>query len=149
MATTFTAYAHTWKLLNYYGLDLSTATLKVRLVTSGYTFSSAHTAWDNGANNATDPSYNEVADGDGYTTGGITLTSPSADNDSIDFADVTWTTLTKTFRGAILVAIGTIGGVVDPVLGYLLPNDAPADVTATAENYTIAWHATNGLVARP
>lgn len=149
MATTFTAYAHTWKLMNYYGLDLSTATLKVRLVTSSYVFSSAHTAWDNGEDDGTDPSYNEVATGDGYTTGGITLTSPSADNDSIDFADVTWTTLTKTFRGAILVAIGTIGGVVDPVLGYLLPDDTPADVTATAEDCTIAWDATDGLVAQP
>lgn len=149
MSTTFTAYTHLWKLLNYYGLDPSTATLKVRLVTSGYTFSAAHTAWDNGADDATDPSYNEVATGDGYTTGGITLTSPSADADSIDVADVTWTSLTKTFRGAILVAIGTIGGVTDPVLGYLLPDDTPADITATAEDYTIAWDSTDGLIASP
>jgi hypothetical protein len=148
MAVSITAYDHLWKLTTN-GLNLQTATLKVRLVTSAYTFSAAHTAWDNGANNATDPSYNEVADGSGYTTGGVTLGSMAADADSIDFADAVWTSLTKTFRGAIVVAIGTFGSVTDPVLAYILPDTTPADTVVAAENYTLAWHATNGLFYRP
>jgi hypothetical protein len=148
MASSITAYSHLWKLVTN-GLNLQTATLKVRLVTSSYTFSAAHTAWDNGANNATDPSYNEVATGDGYTTGGITLTGMVADADSIDFDDVTWSALTKTFRAAIVVAIGEIGGVTDPLIAYLLPDTTPADIISVGSNYTLKWNDSDGLFYRP
>lgn len=149
MASSITAYDHLWKLVTTGGLDLDTAEIRIRLVTSSYTFSAAHTQWDNGANDATDPSYNEVANGSGYTTGGVQLASPSADNDSIDFADVTWTALTKTFRGAVAVAIGTFGGVTNPVLFYALPDSTPADIVSSGSNYSLIWNATDGLFYRP
>lgn len=148
MASSITAYDHLWKLTTN-GLNLQTATLSVRLVTSSYTFSAAHTAWDNGANNSTDPSFNEVATGSGYTTGGITLTGMAADNDNIDFSDVTWTALTKTFRAAIIVATGTFGSVTDPILAYLLPDSTPADIVSNGSDYSILWNATDGLFYRP
>jgi hypothetical protein len=149
MASTFTAYDHLWKLCNYYGLNLSTATIKARIVTSSYTFSAAHTAWDNGANDATDPSYNEATNGDGYTTGGITLSNDTATNSKVDFDDITWTALTKTFRGIILVAVGEFGGVTDPVLGYLLPDSTPADIVSNGSNYSVLWNSTDGVFYRP
>lgn len=148
MASTIEFYDHAWKLVTN-GLNLQTATISVRLVTSSYTFNAAHTLWDNGANDATDPSHNEVATGDGYTTGGITLTGMVADNDHITFDDVTWTALTKTFRHVIGVVNGTVGSLTDPVLFRLLPDSAPADIVSVGSNYSILWNDTDGLFYRP
>jgi len=149
MASSITAYDHLWKLLLTGGLDMDTSEIRIRLVTSGYTFSAAHTQWDNGANDATDPSYSEVSTGDGYTTGGIQLTGSVVTNSVIDFSDITWTGLTKTFRAAVGVGVGTFGGVVNPVLFYILLDTAPADIVSTGSDYSLQWNATDGLVYRP
>jgi hypothetical protein len=145
MASSITAYTHLWKLVTTGGLDLDTDEIRVRLVTSSYTFSAAHTLWDNGANDATDPSYSEATDGNGYTTGGIELTNASATTSKVDFDDITWSALTKTFRVAIGVAIGTFGGVTNPVLFYYLPDSTPADIVSSGSDWSIQWDATNGL----
>ena len=149
MASSITAYTHLWKLVTTGGLDLDTDEIRVRLVTSSYTFSAAHTLWDNGANDATDPSHNESSNGDGYTTGGIELTVASATTSKVDYEDITWASLTKTFRGAIGVAIGTFGGVENPVLFYLLPDTTPADIVSNGSDYSILWNATDGLFYKP
>ena len=149
MASSITAYDHLWKLLLTGGLDLDTSEIRVRLVTSGYTFNAAHTLWDNSANDSTDPSHNEVSNGDGYATGGIQLTGASVTNSVIDYSDVTWTGLTKTFRAAIGVGVGTFGGVVNPVMFYILLDTTPADIVSTGSDYSILWNATDGLFYRP
>jgi hypothetical protein len=149
MAASMTEYAHLWKLVTTGGLDLDTSQIRVRLVTSGYTFNAAHTLWDNDADNATDPSHNEATDGDGYTTGGIQLINPVVTPTTITYDNVTWTSLTKTFRAAIAVGIGTFGGVVNPVLFYLLFDTTPADVISTGSNYSILWNTTDGVFYKP
>lgn len=149
MASAIFTYDHLWKLVATGGLDLDSSEIRVRLVASGYLFNTAHTQWDNGANNATDPSYNEVSNGNGYTTGGIQLTSPVVTNSKITYADLVWSALTKTFRAAVGVGVGTFGGVVDPVLFYYLPDSTPADVVSTGSNYAIRWSTTDGLIYRP
>ena len=148
MATTIEFYDHAWKLITN-GVNLQTASISVRLVTSNYTFSAAHTVWDNGANNATDPSFNEASSGSGYTTGGIILTGVVADNDSITFDDVVWTSLTKTFRHVVGVVNGTVGALTDPLLFRILPHNAPADVISSGSNYSLFWDDTDGLFYRP
>ena len=149
MASSITAYTHLWALVTTGGLDLDTDEIRVRLVTSGYTFSAAHTAWDNGANDATDPSFSEASNGAGYTTGGIELAVASATASKVDYDDITWSALTKTFRAAIGVAIGTFGGVVNPVLFYYLPDSTPADIVSSGSDWSIQWDATNGLFYKP
>jgi len=149
MASSITAYDHLWKLVTTGGLDLDTSTIQVRLVTSGYTFSSAHTQWDNGANDATDPSYNEIASGSGYTTGGITLSSPVVTNTTIAYANLTWTSMTATFRQAIAVAVGIFGGVVNPVLFRILLDTTPADISITSSTYEIIWNSVDKLFYKP
>ncbi len=149
MASTITAYDHFWKLVTTGGLDLDAAEIRIRLVTSAYTFNAAHTQWDNGANDSTDPSFNEATTGNGYTTGGIQLVNPVITNSTIDYDDVVWSNLTKTFRYAIAVAVGTYGGVVNPVLFCFLPDSTPADVISTGSNYTIQWNSTDKLFYRP
>lgn len=142
MATTITAYDHLWKLLNTGGIDLDTDTLKLALVTSSYTPSTAHDEW-------ADVSANEVATGAGYTTGGVTLATPVATNSNIDYDDVTWTALTKTFRYAVCYKSGSGGGLTNPLLFYILLDSTPADIVSTGSNYTIQWNSTNKLFYRP
>jgi hypothetical protein len=148
MATTIQWYDHAWKLITN-GVNLHTVDISVRLVTSSYTFSAAHTLWDNGADDATDPSFNEAANGAGYTTGGIILANVVVDNDKITFDDVVWTALTKTFRHVIGVANGTHLSMTNPLLFRLIPDDAPADVISNGSNYSILWNDTDGLFYRP
>lgn len=148
MVPTITWYDHAWRLVTN-GVNLQTATISLRLVTSGYVFDADHTLWDNGADDATDPSANEVAAGGGYTLGGKTLTGMVATNSTIDFDDVTWSSLTKTFRGVVAVLDGTHGALTDPLLFYLLPDSTPADIVSNGSDYSILWNADDGLFYRP
>lgn len=149
MAATITAYDHFWSLVTYGGLDLDAADLRVRLVTSGYTFSSAHTLWDNSANNTTDPSFSELTSTGGYTVGGKQLVTPVKTLSTINYDNLLWTSLTATFRHAICVAVGTYGGVVNPVLFRILPNSDNTDVSVTSTNWGINWNSTDKLFYRP
>ena len=80
-------------------VDLGADTFKIMLVTSSYTFDSAH--------NRRDDITNEVS-GTGYSAGGATLgsvtwTSQGANDRSVwDFADPTWASSTITARAAII-----------------------------------------------
>lgn len=142
MASTITAYDKLWRLTKTGGVDLDTDTLKLALVTSSYTPSTAHTQWS-------DVSSYEVAAGSGYTTGGETLASPVVTDDNIDYDDVTWTALTKTFRYAICYKSGSGGGLTNPLLFYILLDSTPADIVNTGSNYTISWNATDKLFYKP
>lgn len=142
-------YDHAWKLINTGGLDLDTSELRIRLVTSSYTFNAAHTQWDNGANDSTDPSYNELTTTGGYTVGGKQLTTPVVTNSNIDYDDLKWTSLTATFRQVICVAIGTFGGVTNPVVWRMLPNSDDTDVISVSTDWSINWNATNKLFYKP
>lgn len=142
MASTITAYDKLWKLLLTGGIDLDTDTLKLALVTSSYTPSTAHDEW-------ADVSTNEVATGSGYTTGGVTLANPVATNDNIDFDDVTWTSLTKTFRYAVAYKSGSGGGLTNPLLFYILLDSTPADIVSSGSNYTIQWNSADKVFYQP
>jgi len=149
MASTITFYDQGWKLITTAGVDLDTIELRLRLVTSGYTFSAAHTLWDNGANDATDPSFSELTTTGGYTVGGKQLLTPVVTNSNVDYDDVTWTALTATFRHVICVAVGTYGGIVNPVIFRLLPNSDNTDVVSLGSNWSIIWNSTDKVFYRP
>lgn len=142
MAATITGYDHLWKLITTGAVDLDTDTLKLALVTSSYTPSGAHDEW-------ADVSANEVSTGSGYTTGGETITTPVATNTTIDYDDVTWTALTKTFRYAVCYKLGSGGGLTNPLLFYILLDSTPADIVSAGSNYTVQWHSTNKLFYKP
>jgi hypothetical protein len=100
--------------------DLEAVTLKLALVTDAYTPNrDTHDFWD-------DASGSELANGGGYSTGGVTLTSVATSYDSasdqvrLDFDDVSWTfTASKTWRYGV-VYIDTAGASsTDPVIGLL------------------------------
>lgn len=135
MAVQVEKFDHFKKLLRSGAIDMSSGTFKLAMVTSSYTFDATDTVW-------ADISANEVANGDGYTTGGKALTNLSvAANGKWDADDATWTGLTKTFRRLILYKEGTFGGLVNPVLFAILPDDTPADVSVVGSTYALVWNA--------
>ena len=77
--------------------DLDTDVIKIALFTSSATLDASTTAYS---------STNEVANGNGYTTGGNTLTgaaiSSSGTTAFCDFSDSTWSSASFTARGALI-----------------------------------------------
>ena len=91
---------------------------------------------------------NEHANANGYTTGGIALTSETwvraADVTTFDCADVVWTASGGSIvaRFAVIYCNATVNSIVKPLLCISLLDTVPADVTATTGNtLTIAINA--------
>ena len=140
MAQTMDVYYDFWRLLAAGAIDLLNDTFKLALVTSSYTLDlDGDEVW-------ADVSANEVASGDGYTTGGAALASKTVTRSTYlttwDAADVTWTTLTKTFRGGVIYKVATVtdpwGGadIVNPLVAYILFDDSPADTVVAGVDWT-------------
>lgn len=114
--------------------DLLGATVKVALVTSSYTPNAAnngHSLWSS-------VSANEIAGGNGYTTGGYTLTTDTTslvtNGHNYDSEDPTWTASGSgipAWRYAVMYVSGTLWGMTNPLVGYFLGDSTPADVPAT------------------
>jgi len=118
-------------LNNSLALDLDNDTLKIMLVTSGYTP-------DFGTHDFKADVTNEVV-GTGYTAGGETLTSvaltQSAGTITFDAADVTWTSSTITARGAVIYD-DTLAS--DPLICYI---DFGSDQSSSSGDFQIAFNA--------
>lgn len=105
----------------------TSATYKIALFTSSATLGASTTAYS---------TTNEVANGNGYTTGGKTLTvvapTTSGTTAFIDFANVTWTSATITARGALIYKSGGT----NPAVAVL---DFGADKTSTNGDFEIQF----------
>jgi|DEB0MinimDraft_3_1074331.scaffolds.fasta_scaffold16546_3 hypothetical protein len=146
--------ADAWKVYNktkeYIGdgtidLDAGDGYFSVILATSSYTPALTHSTY-------ADVSAAEVANGNGYTTGGdfpgtVTWTEASG-TVTFDSADPSWTASGGNIvaRYAVLVHVAAGTGVpqsTDKIMAYCLLDNTPADVTATDGNaFTIQLAAT-------
>lgn len=125
---------HNW----YFALGdawLSGKTINVALLTSSYTPDLDHANYSDLTN--------EVAAGNGYTTGGAEVTNPAfADDDANDRAtfdgdDVAWPNSSITARyGAIYYDSGVEA--TSTLIGYI---DFGGDETSVNANFTIQWDA--------
>lgn len=139
-AGTFTLYNTVAELIADGTLDLDTHTFKMQLHTSSYTPNAAH---DELADLT-----NEVSNANGYTTGGITLTtvawSQTGGVATFTSDPVEWTASSAGITARYYVIIDT-DATGDKLIGYALLDATPADVTATAGNtFTVTPHATQG-----
>lgn len=136
MATVFSKYAHLPKVFSTGGIVIGTDTIQCALVTSAYTPLGTHTQW-------ADVSANEVATGDGYTTGGVTMTGWAVTDLEIDCDDPTWAALTKTFRYAVFYKSGSGSGLTNPLMGWALINDdsGGTDIVVVASTYSLIINA--------
>lgn len=94
---------------------------------------------------------NELATANGYIAGGVALTSVtwtnSAGTMTFTCASFQWNASggDLTARFLVIRAIGTLNGLVDPIVGVVLLNTAPGDVTATNGNPLTMTPAGGGL----
>ncbi len=145
MAASITIYHSFREYLGDGTIDLDSDSFKVTLHTSSYTPSTAHTIYSNLTN--------ELSTANGYTNGGAALASVTWNRSSgtvtFDAADTTWTASGGSIvaRYAVIRKDGTMGGIVSPLIAYILLDTTPADVTATTGNpLTLAWNA-SGIFA--
>ena len=115
--------------------DLVGSNLRMALVTSSYTpnvTATGNSLWS-------DVSSNEIANGQGYTTGGVALTgsvSATAGNNGalLTSGNAAWTasgTGIPAFRYAVMYYLGTLWGMTNPLIGYILCDTTPADIPLT------------------
>ncbi len=121
--------------------DLTGATVKLALVSSSYTpntdSSTGHSLWS-------DASGNEIANGNGYTTGGVSLSSLAATAISGGFkfssGNPSWTASggnIPAHRYYVMYVSGTLWGMTNPLIGYFLGDNTPADIAATTSGNTL------------
>ena len=88
MTITVNVYDHFLEILGDGSIDMDTDTFKIALMDSSHVFAVANTTW-------ADVSANEIANGNGYTTGGAALTSVTwgqvSGTVTFDFANTQWT----------------------------------------------------------
>lgn len=118
-------------------LDLDTATIKLAL------FSSSMTVDLTNHDTFSDIS-GEIANGNGYVTGGKTITNPAitAVTNGYKFSsdDVQWDASggsIPAWRYGVMYASGTYNSVVDPLIGYFLGDTTPTDVPATTSGNSL------------
>ena len=128
MAVTNTEYDSYKDDLLEGAIDLTTDTIKVALVTSSYTFSSAHDFFDDITN--------EVA-GTGYTAGGETITTPTVTTGTFDAADTQWSSLTTTAAGAVVYKDTGVSST-SPLIAFIAFGE---DKSPVAQPFRIVWDA--------
>lgn len=132
-AGTFQLYTRNLGALNID--DLLGADVRLALVTSSYTpnvdETSGHDEWS-------DVSANEIANGNGYTTGGIALSNDAKVAIANGFAyasdDVVCNATggnIPAWRYGVLRVNGSLWGLTNPLIGYFIGDTTPADVPAT------------------
>jgi hypothetical protein len=126
-------------------IDMDTDTLKVALFTSTAAFTSGSIT--------TYSTANEVAAGNGYAAGGVTVTgatvtySGSTAKYGAGASTASWTASGGSIvaRYAVLYKSGTANGVTNPVIAFVLLDNTPANVTVTAGNVLAIATPTNGF----
>ena len=137
------------KIKEYIGdgtVDLDNDTFKIALFLS--TSNCATTSVD-----ALSAATNQVANGLGYLTGGVTVAATwveSAGTVTFDCADAVWTAASGSIvcRFGVLYDDTVASPVIDPIVAHCLLDNTPADVTVTDTNQlTIQIHATGVFTA--
>ena len=114
-------------------IDFEVDTFKAMLVTSSYTP-------NKDTHDFRDDVTNEVANGNGYTTGGatstVTVTKDTAnDKVTIQFGAVSWATSTITARGCVYYKSRGGASSADELVAY---NDFGSDVSSSGGTFAIA-----------
>jgi len=120
--------------------DLSGVTVNMLLTTSSYTPDTTNTGHTVLANIT-----NELANGQGYTTGGVALSSPaiatfSTTGFKFSTGNATWTASGSgipAWRYGVIYVVGSLWGITSPLLGYFTGDSAPADIPLTAAGNTL------------
>lgn len=123
-------------------IDWGTDTIKCALFTSSLSITQATDQYFDAAPYTT----NQVANGNGYTTGGETLTTKTeafvSNVKQFDADNVVWSTSTITARYAIVYSDTPASN--KPLICYV---DFGQDVSSSGGNFTITWDSTGIFTA--
>jgi len=120
--------------------DLVSANLRMSLHTTSWTPNVTATG-----NSLFSEATNELGTAFGYTAGGYALTgvaTATAGNNGfyLSSGNAVWTAAggsIPVFRYAVLYYLGTLWGMVNPLIGYILCDATPADIPATTVGNTL------------
>ena len=120
-------------------IDLDTDTFKCAIVTSASNIAVGSTIYS--------ALTSELTTANGYTAGGVTLTTPTYTAAVWKTANFSWTASGGNIVGRFLVFYksGTANTIVNPILGFCLLDATPADLTITnGSTTTFQADPTNG-----
>jgi hypothetical protein len=130
-------YDNAIKFLMNGTLDLDTATLKLALYSSSMTVDLVN-------HDTLSDISGEIANGNGYLTGGKTLTGAALTSITSGFkfatADAQWDASggsIPAWRYGVFYASGTFNSVVNPLIAYFVGDSTPADVPATVDGNSL------------
>lgn len=134
------------KILDGSTIDLDGHTFKLALTLTAQSIDATF------AGSSTDARYadltQEAANGAGYTTGGTALTSVtltrSTGTITFDAADVTFTSLTKTFKYGVVYDDTATN---KDILGFVDFDTTPGSVTVSGSNFVVQWNASGLFTA--
>lgn len=140
--------AGVWVVPDLAKLNLVSATDILAATAANFRLALVSSAWT--PNDATDElwsvaSANEIANGNGYTTGGATPATISLTQTS-GVVKFTWSTAVvwtasgsgiPAWRRAVLYYLGTLNGKVNPLVAHFLGDSTPADIPLTTSGNTI------------
>lgn len=141
--------AGAWVIPDLVKLNLVTATDLLAQTAANYRIALVTSSWTPA--NSTDElwsvaSANEIATGNGYTTGGIALSTTSLTQTAgvvkftFTVAGPTWTASGSgipAWRRMVLYYLGTVNGKVNPLVAHALGDSTPADIPLTTSTNTI------------
>lgn len=120
--------------------DIVGASVKLALIASTYTPDATVT----GHTLFSSASANEIANGNGYTTGGVALATLAATSITGGYkftsGNASWTAAggnIPAWRYGLLYISGTLWGKVNPLIGYFLGDSTPADIPTTTSGNTL------------
>ena len=130
-------YDNAIKFLMNGTLDLDSNTIKLALFSSSMTV-------DLAAHDTFSDITGEIASGYGYTTGGATLNNKAltAITNGAKFAsdNVQWDASggsIPAWRYGVFYAVGTLNGIVNPLIAYFLGDTTPADIPSTSDGNSL------------
>ena len=121
-------------------VSIASQPIKIALLNSSYTFSSSHTVYADLTN--------EIANGQGYTTGGVALGTvawtQSSTVTNLTAGSASWTasgTGIPAWRFAVGYCTATLETIVKPLIFCLDNNGSDVAATAAGSNLVITWNA--------
>lgn len=124
--------------------DLIGADVRLALLTSAYTpdydESTGHRIFS-------DVSANEIAAGNGYTAGGVAIANEAktaiANGFKFESDPFQWVAsggAIPAHRYPVMYVVGTLWGLVNPLIGSFIGDDTPGDIPATADGNTLRYN---------